>query len=62
MTTSNPDGAFLETDTSNNTAWTSFRLTRDSKGNAKIAEVALRALLGHALRHAAPEPLSAAVL
>ena len=40
VSTSNPDGAFLETDTSNNTAWTSFKLTRDSKGNAKITEVA----------------------
>ena len=35
-----PRAAFLETDTTNNTAWTSFRLTRDSKGNAKVAEVA----------------------
>src|SRR5688572_12029689 len=40
VTTSNPDGEFLETTTANNTAWTSFRLTRDSKGNAKITEVA----------------------
>jgi hypothetical protein len=40
VSTSNADGAFLETDTTNNTAWTSFRLTRDSKGNAKVAEVA----------------------
>jgi Lysyl oxidase len=39
ISTSNPDGAFLETTTTNNTAWTSFRLTRDSQGNAKIAEV-----------------------
>jgi Lysyl oxidase len=39
ISTSNPDGAFLETTTENNTAWTSFRLTRDSKGNAKIAEI-----------------------
>jgi Lysyl oxidase len=36
---SNPDGNFLETTTANNTAWTSFRLTRDSKGNAKVAEI-----------------------
>ena len=35
----NPDGNFIETTTSNNSAWTSFRLTRDSKGNAKIAEI-----------------------
>jgi hypothetical protein len=40
ISTSNPDGAFLETTLDNNTAWTSFRLTRDSKGNAKITEVA----------------------
>jgi hypothetical protein len=40
LSTSNPDGNFLETTTTNNTAWTSFRLTRDSKGNAKVAEVA----------------------
>ena len=39
ISTSNPDGAFLETTLTNNTAWTSFRLSRDSKGNAKIAEV-----------------------
>ena len=37
---SNPDQAFIETNYANNMAWTSFRLTRDSKGNAKIAEVA----------------------
>jgi len=35
----NPQGNFIETDKTNNTAWTSFRLTRDSKGNAKIAEI-----------------------
>jgi hypothetical protein len=40
VSTSNADGAFLETTTTNNMAWTSFRLTRDSKGNAKVAEVA----------------------
>jgi Lysyl oxidase len=40
VSTSNAEGAFLETDTTNNTAWTSFRLTRDSKGNAKVAELA----------------------
>src|SRR5919112_830279 len=40
VSTSNAEGAFLETDTTNNMAWTSFRLSRDSKGNAKIAEVA----------------------
>jgi lysyl oxidase len=35
----NPDGNFLETTTTNNMAWTSFRVSRDSKGNAKVAEV-----------------------
>ena len=35
----NPRGNFIETDKTNNTAWTSFRLTRDSQGNAKITEV-----------------------
>jgi hypothetical protein len=35
----NPEGTFIETTTTNNTAWTSFRITRDSKGNAKVAEV-----------------------
>ena len=39
VTTSNAEGAFLETDTTNNMAWTSIRLTRDSKGNAKVAKV-----------------------
>ena len=36
VSTSNPDGVFLETDTTNNTAWVSFELTRDSNGNPKI--------------------------
>jgi hypothetical protein len=36
VSTANAAGAFLETDTSNNTAWTSFELRRDSKGNPKI--------------------------
>jgi hypothetical protein len=40
VSTANPEGNFLETDTTNNTAWTSFQLTRDSKGNPKIAEIA----------------------
>jgi hypothetical protein len=35
----NPQGNFIETDKTNNTAWTSFRLTRDSNGKAKIAEI-----------------------
>jgi hypothetical protein len=37
VTTSNPAGVFLETDTTNNTSWTSFELRRDSRGNPKIA-------------------------
>ncbi|HYH27902.1 MAG TPA: lysyl oxidase family protein [Actinomycetota bacterium] len=40
VSTANPEGTFLETDTTNNTAWTSFKLTRDSKGNPKISIVA----------------------
>jgi hypothetical protein len=44
VTTSNPDGAFLETTQTNNTAWTSFRLTRGS--NPKITEIAHSACLG----------------
>ncbi len=40
VSTANPAGVFLETDTANNTAWASFRLRRDSEGNAKIAIVA----------------------
>ncbi len=39
VTRANPDGTFLETSLADNTAWTSFKLTRDSNGNAKIAEV-----------------------
>jgi hypothetical protein len=39
VSTANPEGNFIETTTTNNTAWTSFRITRDSKGNAKVAEV-----------------------
>lgn len=39
VTRANPDGNFLETTTSNNSAWTSFRLSRDSNGNAKISEI-----------------------
>jgi hypothetical protein len=35
----NSEGNFIETTTANNTAWTSFRITRDSSGNAKVAEV-----------------------
>ena len=36
VSTANPARRFLEMDYTNNTAWTSFKLTRDSKGNAKI--------------------------
>ena len=39
VSTANPEGNFIETTTSNNTAWTSFRLTRDSMGNAKVTEI-----------------------
>lgn len=35
----NPDGIFLEENLTNNTAWTAFNLTRDSKGNPKIKVV-----------------------
>jgi Lysyl oxidase len=37
VSTANPDAFFAETSRTNNTAWVSFRLTRDSKGNAKLA-------------------------
>jgi hypothetical protein len=40
VSTANEEQAFLESDYTNNTAWTSFRVTRDSKGNAKVAEIA----------------------
>ncbi len=36
VSTAGPDGNFVEKDTSNNTAWVGFRLSRDSKGNPKI--------------------------
>jgi hypothetical protein len=39
VTTSNPESAFLETDYTNNTAWASFRLRRDSKGNPKVTAI-----------------------
>jgi hypothetical protein len=39
ISTANPEGRYLETTTANNTAWTSFRITRDSNGNPKITEV-----------------------
>ena len=34
------DLAFLESDYSNNTAWASFRLRRDSQGNPKLDRIA----------------------
>ena len=37
----NDDGVFIESDRSNNLSWVSFRLSRDSNGNPKIA------LIGH---------------
>ncbi len=37
VSTSNPAGVFIESDYSNNTAWVSFALTRESNGNPKIA-------------------------
>jgi hypothetical protein len=40
VSVANPDGSFLETTTANNTAWSSFRVSRDSKGNAKVAAIA----------------------
>ena len=40
VSTANEEQAFLESDYTNNTAWTSFKVTRDSKGNAKVAEIA----------------------
>jgi hypothetical protein len=39
VSTVNPDGIFIEKNATNNTAWTSFALTRESNGNAKIAVV-----------------------
>jgi hypothetical protein len=40
LTKANPDSTFLEQRLDDNTAWTSIRLSRDSKGNAKIAAIA----------------------
>ena len=39
VSTANPEEVFLETDMTNNTAWVSFQLRRDSKGNPKISIV-----------------------
>ena len=39
LSIANPEGRYLETTPDNNTAWSSFRITRDSMGNAKITEI-----------------------
>jgi hypothetical protein len=39
VTTANPNHKFIQADTTDNTAWTSFQLTRDSGGNAKLTEI-----------------------
>jgi hypothetical protein len=39
VSTANAAGVFLESDITNNTAWISFRLSRDSSGNAKISVI-----------------------
>ena len=36
VSTANPDGVFIENDYTNNTAWVSFDIRRDSKGNPKL--------------------------
>lgn len=36
VSTVNPDGVFLESDTTNNTAWQAFRVSRHSNGNPKL--------------------------
>ena len=36
VSTTNPDGNFVEKDLTNNTAWVAFALSRDSNGNPKI--------------------------
>jgi hypothetical protein len=38
VSTANPNATFIESDTTNNTAWVSFNFTRDSQGNPKITE------------------------
>jgi len=40
VSTANPDRTFLEADLTDNTAWVSFLLTRDSRGNPKLVEIA----------------------
>jgi hypothetical protein len=39
LSAANPDGIFIEKDTTNNSAWVFFELSRDSNGNAKIAPI-----------------------
>jgi len=39
VSTANPDRTFLEADLTDNTAWVSFLLTRDSRGNPKLVEI-----------------------
>ena len=46
VTTANPDNNFLETNHTDNVAWASFRLSRDSNGNPKIAEISHSACSG----------------
>ena len=36
MSTTNPTGAFLEQNKTNNTAWAKFTLSTDSSGNRKV--------------------------
>lgn len=40
VTTANAAGVFLESDITNNTAWLSFRLSRDGAGHARISVIA----------------------
>jgi hypothetical protein len=39
LTRANPNSTFLEQRLDDNSAWSSFRLRRDSQGNAKITEI-----------------------
>ncbi|MEX2614188.1 MAG: lysyl oxidase family protein, partial [Gaiellaceae bacterium] len=40
VSTTNPTGAFLEQDKTNNTAWVKFTLSTDSSGNRKVTVTA----------------------
>jgi hypothetical protein len=40
VSTANAERTFLESNYTNNTGWTSIRVSRDSKGNAKVSEIA----------------------